>query len=448
MDQKQGLDEAHPSVSRNIFGKIVLAIRLLKTLIFDPLKRLCRSDILILNHERKILRGNTYICKYTDVISKAYPQAIILEKPYQEGHLRPTDRHNLFFTDSISIKGRLYSIHAMKFRKKYVGKLKAEIFEELNDALSEMQKTYDIKLDIDKLLAEITRRFIICKKKKMLWKQVIEKIQPKAIIETVHYSMDNMLINEIAANMGIPTIELQHGTIHNEHIAYQYAQVQRPIPQLPKYILTFSEYWNDIVNMPGQCVKLISVGFPYFEEKVVEGFGNHEANSNKKIIFLSQGTIGTKLSRLASDLAGILSGEYQIIYKLHPSEYHIWKDKCPWLNNGNVTVIDDNSIDLYGLFAISYAQVGVYSTAIYEGLGFRLRTFIYNIEMAATMGPLCDIGYATMFDSAPELKNLLDKDQKGIESVEILWMKNAKENMLQAIDEIVPFPILAPPRIT
>ena len=104
--------------------------------------------------------------------------------------------------------------------------------------------------------------------------------------------------------------------------------------------------------------------------------------NKKQILFISQGTIGKKLSNLALKLAKKLT-EFKIIYKLHPGEYERWKAEYTCLHSfvslENTQVLDDNITNLYQLFGESSYQVGVYSTAIYEGISFGLKTFIVDL---------------------------------------------------------------------
>lgn len=53
-------------------------------------------------------------------------------------------------------------------------------------------------------------------------RRIIKSISPKVIVEVVGYETNKMIINEIAHEMGISTIELQHGVIGRGHIAYNY----------------------------------------------------------------------------------------------------------------------------------------------------------------------------------------------------------------------------------
>jgi hypothetical protein len=92
-----------------------------------------------------------------------------------------------------------------------------------------------------------------------------------------------------------------------------------------------------------------------------------------------------------------------VIYKLHPGEVNRWREAYPWLLDSEVTVIDGQTPSLYELFAQSRAQVGVGSTAVYEGLCFDLETYVYDVDGASKLIPLVQTGAARRIDSVDAL---------------------------------------------
>lgn len=121
-------------------------------------------------------------------------------------------------------------------------------------------------------------------------------------------------------------------------------------------------------------------------------------------MFLSQGPIGKRLSNLAIDLAKKLNkDEYRILYKLHPGKKERYKEEYKKLEQYGILVIYKDEDVLYELFANSEVQIGVYTTAVYEGLGFGLDTYIYKIELSEAMDELCNLGYARYVNDGDEL---------------------------------------------
>ena len=59
--------------------------------------------------------------------------------------------------------------------------------------------------------------------------------------------------------------------------------------------------------------------------------------------------------------------------------------------------------DLYEIFARSRWQVGVYSTALYEGLYFGVASFILNTSGSEKMERLINLGHARLISSAKDI---------------------------------------------
>jgi hypothetical protein len=128
----------------------------------------------------------------------------------------------------------------------------------------------------------------------------------------------------------------------------------------------------------------------------------------------------------------------KIVYKLHPGEYARWKKEYPWLVDADIKVIEDDSVSLYQLFAESKIQIGVNSTAIYEGLSFGLRTFVLNLPGVEYMEDLAKEHYVTIIRSVDELQEYLRKPGPMPKiSTEKFFRSNALENIHRALCEII-----------
>lgn len=120
------------------------------------------------------------------------------------------------------------------------------------------------------------------------------------------------------------------------------------------------------------------------------------------MLFISQGTIGEQLSKFAIEVQQAPEIDHDIVYKLHPDEYDRWEDEYPWLVDSGFKVIDSSEPPLYELFAESSAQVGVGSTAVYEGLAFGLETFVYECSGSKVLQPLVEEGSTKSISTAED----------------------------------------------
>jgi hypothetical protein len=109
------------------------------------------------------------------------------------------------------------------------------------------------------------------------------------------------------------------------------------------------------------------------------------------------------------------------------------------LVNERINVIDENDNDIYYYLNEAEYQIGVYSTVIFEGLGFGLKTFIVNLNLYETMEELYNNDYAMLVSSAKEIFDNLDSDLlKNIEDkISYFWESNSKNKTLNAINRII-----------
>lgn len=395
------------------------------------------SDIIFVSQPRRVKTDNFYECIYTDELAKRYESSIVFEKQYHGQHLRPIQIENIYYTDILMTTSNFYGrfhqfLNTHRYRQVY-----NEVQNRFADPLNEIGQTYHYSIQYDKIyesLAKIVLQVSVLKKE---LEKKLKKVCPQIIVETVWYSRFCMVLNGLAREMGIPVVELQHGTMHSAHAAYQFPPECGEIKQFPDYVYVFSEYWKKCAHLPIPDDHIKVTGYPYFERQL----NKYKINKDEKIniIFVSQGTIGKELSMLASELCDLLDKDgYHIIYKLHPGEYVGWKERTPWLLKENIEVVDSLEHNIYEYFAKCSFQVGVYSTAVYEGLGFGLTTYIYDIGHADTLTDLCEQGYASYVRNAKELHtNICTYNESEKKDGKTFWRMNSFENICNEIDKML-----------
>lgn len=396
-----------------------------------------RHSVLFFDHERRIWSEDHYTCMYTDLIAEKYPDCVVLERPYHQTHYRPVRTGNLVYTDFIEIKAMVYyRLHCM-FSKNDVERVRKEISAKILCPIEEICEVYHFTYSAESILDKMLIGYYIHRAKKKEFRKLIQKIRPQVIVETVGYHMDCMIINELALEMSIPTIELQHGTAGREHTAYNYPENSK-IEQFPQYFFTFSHFWKDAARFPISSENVREVGFPYLEEHVKKVMQTERKKKPEVIIFISQMPIGRLLADLAVQLNEIIDREqYEIVYKLHPGEYLGWRERYPLLAESGIRVIDNNHVDLYELFAEATYQIGSFgSTATFEGLWFKLKTYIWRPEATSELKLLCEKGIGKYFDTVQELYQMICQDKSTYDS-DMFWKKDALDNMKREIDEIM-----------
>ena len=437
LSQSTSIGEAYITSKKNDFVKRMIFI--IKELPFIITKNPFISkhkEILITNSGRRVKNGDIYECLYTDdLVSKLDHSYLLLERTYQGSHMKPIKKCNIAYTDYID---NIY------YWKKLLSKIMR--IQYLNDTekikiikiIKKINKEFNVKLNTEEWLKKINNIPLAYKVYYENLNKIIKRIEPKVIIQEDSYNMFCYIINEIAKKKGIPTIELQHGTMGKYHIAYNFAE-EMNLPGFPDYIFTFGQFWKDVTRFPIGDSKIKVVGWPYYEKKINFHKNIKKPYPEKQILFISQGTIGKELSKVAIELSEKILDGYNIIYKLHPGEYNRWKKDYPWLKSGNISVIDNNKYDMHYYFAQADIQIGVYSTAIFEGLGYGIDTYICRFYGHEYVKELYDNNLATLVDSAYELVELIEgnNQKKNNYETEYFWRTNSLENIKSEIRKII-----------
>lgn len=320
----------------------------------NPFRVRKKYNYLILNHSRRKRNAETYVDIYTDSFLKYLRTSdyIVLERFNNLSHLKPTSTNNLHYLDTIEFPSRFIS--------QLPYGLSQNDIEKINSLMLEKWGIEDV-LDI-RLVKKYIRFFKYLKPKV---ERLIKKINPKLIIEVVSYTIINQVFNYVAKQNNIPVIELQHGTVGRYHIAYNFKTCNF-LETFPDYFFAWGEFWVDKARLPISKENIKIMGFPY-----IDNFRQKETTIGKdihQIMVISQ--LNNEIAVFAYELAKLLP-THKILFKAHPKEYKIAKEKYYTLKKvRNIEIIDNEKITLYDYFKQCNFVFGVSSTALIEALAF------------------------------------------------------------------------------
>ena len=409
--------------------------------------KLENKELLFISHPRRINQDNKYENIYTDEVvnylSNRY-KCLTIEEPCwnsfvssDRGHLFPVATNDIKFTDFYEIN---YLIKKRFF--KYFNNSKYSLIDrEATSILKNLNDKYNVDIMYVKPRVVNAILYGILMKKK--YERVIKKIAPKAVIINYWPTDFKTMIMDICNSCEIPTIELQHGTITYddpiEHKCYDNSLCHCT----SKYFLSFGKVHTDDSYLTTKKENLRDVGYPFLEKKMSENYSlPEELEKNEKyILIISQTIIGEEMSNFASNLAKLLKNkpEYKIIFKFHPNE--IDRD-YPNLEKDNIIQIKQKGSEIYKYQKYSCLQVGVYSTAIYEGLAFKIPTFILKGQSGSEESEKL-LSYMKkgiyFINNENELYNYLDKEleQPLVTDLEKLWKFNSLKNVETEIENII-----------
>ncbi len=219
---------------------------------------LSQKDILVINHQRRVKKGSVYECIYTDSFLKKlkYSYSVFESPTIDEKHYSPINTENIRYLDDINMIVRLkkqFYKNILKF------KLDKNTREYLKDITNKINILFEIELNENYLENLIETQYLYYISGKKYYEKIIDKTQPKVIIEVVSYIFSRFILNEIAKERGIKIIELQHGIMNKEHIAYNFYE-NIELNQLPDYYFVFGDIWRNSSKLPVSQEKVRVVG--------------------------------------------------------------------------------------------------------------------------------------------------------------------------------------------
>lgn len=402
LTQQAGVyEQAHTKEYDSILEKIKAVVPKIKnTYLHSVFARSSQVDVLVIEHGRKVLIDNEYVDIYTEhkikELDKSDVNYEIVDRPYLGKHFHKPSKNRSYF-ESITLT---YLIQKF-FQKIALTFDEQKLIENVQDKLFE---DFGFKKNLNVL---ISNRIKLFKLKKKQYKKMLAKRKVKQVFIVVSYIHEPLI--SACQELGVECIELQHGTMHRYHVGYSFPYNNK-VPYFPDKMELFGKYWQDSTPLPLEPEDSSIAGYPYLN-KMFEKYQDIKKVKNR-VVFISQGTIATEMTKMAFELAKENSG-LEVFYKLHPGEFDRWRKEYPYLNDGlkfeNLHVIE-NEIPLYELMASSEFLVGVYSTAIFEGLTLQCKTILLDLPGVEFMNYLIESKSAKLAQGVDDIIKLMQEN--------------------------------------
>ncbi|MDB2639672.1 hypothetical protein N9Y63_02295 [Akkermansiaceae bacterium] len=366
--------EAHPKrgINQKVFGILKSVILITRYPFF-----LRQKDVIIFSHPRRILNDEGYYeCKYTEHLSGS--NSYVFESPFQEKHFRPSQSQNLYYLDIILNIARLVSFFApligiLSKNSEELDHLEDLIIKEFGCSIPNFRRT---------IIQALAKHRTIS----VFAKIILRRIKPRKVIMTVSYSDVHLPFVEQCRKLGINVIEVQHGIMGPEHVAYNFLDY-RKFNWFPNEVWVWNEFWAENTRLPlrKDCIKVRPLKFL---EKYKKRFFREEGPI-RQIIVISQGPFSKGLVDLGLELSKRIDrSRYCLSFKPHPSEMETVNFER--LEENNIRILRGNNI--YADFAEADYLIGVNSTALFEGLEFGLKVFVdkkYGYHLFEGMKGVC-----------------------------------------------------------
>ncbi len=356
----------------------------------SPLTGPADLDAIIIESPRVRAVGDEVIDIYTRGLARRFAEEgrrfLLLDPSTEGGHPKTDDPHRRFL-DGLELAERALT-------RIYRPSLGTDGRRRIREVEASVRKRLSVSVDLVSLLEGAFTRFRV---RYRCFKPLLRRLRPRELYLVCSYGKMAPIIRA-AKELGIAVKELQHGTLSEYHLGYSFPDLETrgTLDYFPDMFLAWSDYWKRKIDWPLPEDRVIDFGFWYLEAQ--RHRYRHIDKHPGQIVVLSQGAVGRRLADAILERLPRF-GDARIVYKLHPGEYDRWEtyDSLRALAaRDNVEVVTD--ADLYALFAASEHQIGVFSTALYEGMAFGLNTVLVDLPGIEYMADLLDQGIATRLE--------------------------------------------------
>lgn len=164
---------------------------------------------------------------------------------------------------------------------------------------------------------------------KSLARDLLYKVKPKAVLLVCYYGEWQQALLLAAKEMKIPTFDIQHGIIYQEHYSYaRFSQIpSHGLSTLPDYFLTWSEYESSLINSWAEksTHHAVVLGNPWlmaFKENKIPQLQNITdlIDPTKKLILYTLGNRGEQFPAYLVSFIKENNKDYQFWFRLHPRQ--------------------------------------------------------------------------------------------------------------------------------
>lgn len=243
--------------------------------------------------------------------------------------------------------------------------IKNELYKKLNEF--EYFEYNDFILQNITYLSSYISRYISSIK---FFRKFFKQQRPKILFAISHYSTINKGAIKVANELGIPTIDVQHGLINKKSPGY--IDTSGIKEDIPKYLFVYGKYFKDIITENSNLFEKenIIISGNYYLSKYTSS--NKKRNINKEEILLITTQPAVDENAYINIIKEAIKIKLKVVLKIHPSET---KEKYKNIINEFDIILKEKE-NIYELFNISKYHATVFSTSAVESLVFGVPNII------------------------------------------------------------------------
>lgn len=357
-------------------GALRMALRALPHLRYMPS---ARSDILAVSTasaRRHLTEDGLGFDVFFDFLSciKEYDYTV-LEMPDRMPHFRPAYSPKVFYGDYLSLVGNIGRSIATYNRC-------SGVLKQIRDELLNLSDCVNIPLSLEEAERLVSREAAFVRVTLPIARSIIHAVRPKVMLVESGTDPSHLVLQLAAKELGIPVMEIQHGLISSESLAFFFDIAQgtarEDIPY-PDKMLVFGKHFKRVLREHPSLPQhdIIPIGYPYLWLEYMKSKASHHAGSKPHgILITSQPGLGAFWADAAVKLANMVDKPVSI--KPHPAEmdridsiFHVAA------KSGKVSIIRDHR-SLYDLFPTADWHLSAGSTSHLEAIVFGLNDIIVS----------------------------------------------------------------------
>jgi len=350
-----------------------------------------RFDTIVVPFGRKHLRAGRLVDGYSDRVFREaeFGRCLVLDGRAPHGY--PLQRYNVIPPHELRSRDLLRTL-ALALATARLPRIAAEASRELAVIEEGLRKELSIACPMS--LAHFSLRIATFLEGRTLWSGVLTRSGARIVFLTGNHTLTG--IGAAALDLGLKVVEFQHGLISTYQGTYHYPG--RPsVPYAPERLLTFGAYWTDGLDLPANTIST-PIGV---EDRA---HGETIARIPRRVLIPSQWSIGRKLFELALKAAR-QAPDWEFVYRPHPLDNALFyreqlATRANLPSNLRLSPIEE---DIYALMESSEVQIGLYSTALFEGMTLGLRTIIVDLPGVENLDRVLANGDAVLARDAEEI---------------------------------------------
>jgi hypothetical protein len=380
------------------------------------------GPVLVVGHPRRRLQAGRWADLYADPLLPLLPAGLdvrVVEDPLGFGHRVPAATPDLRWLDVVKLRARLAERGV------------APLPDDARGALAEVEARFAqaLGMEVD-LLAQVEAARRRWHSHYPVYAALLERLAPRCVL-LVRSAQQEALV-AAAKDLRIPVAELQHGSPARGKLNYDYGSGVRKRCFVDVFA-AFGPFWTEDVRLPLEEDAIVDLGFPWLSQERSRHGG---AERRKQLLVLSQPDRAEVLTEFCLRLAPRLPADVHVLFRPHPEERNDGQARFDRLRAAGIEVQDDPSVDLYALFAASRWQLGVYSTALYEGLAFGCACFVLRTAGSELMRRVVELGLARFVDDPADFDADFAVDARAAEALFVDATPARADALLSRLDEV------------